>query len=232
MYESAVFISVFTAGILSFASPCVLPLLPVYGAVLTGGEYRSDNGKWRVLFNSVCFLGGFTTVFMLMGASASYLGQVFFDNQPLLRKIGSVFIILMGLYMLGVLELPLFSREYRPLMGRVFQGPAGSFVLGVAFTAGWTPCIGPVLAGVLAYAGSLDTLRQGAALLFVYALGFCLPFLALAVTTDKWLPKYQKFFVYLPQIQRVFGVLLIIAGVLIYFDLVTRLIGFLWNYFL
>lgn len=228
--DSLAFISVFTAGILSFVSPCVLPLLPVYAAVLTNfDESGTRSERWRIWLNSACFLSGFTVVFMLMGVSASYFGQIFFDNQPILRKLGAAFIVLMGLQLSGILKVSLLFREYRPLLGGRFQGPAGSFFLGMAFTVGWTPCIGPVLASILVYASSADTIWQGAYLLFIYSIGFCLPFLLASMTINKWLPKYQKFYAYLPQVQRVFGATLVLTGILIYFDWVNKIIGTLWK---
>ncbi|MBP2653719.1 MAG: dipZ [Firmicutes bacterium] len=224
------YLTVFIAGIASLFSPCVLPLLPTYLAFL-GGNSNTPNqqttSRLRLLVNTSFFLIGFTTAFILMGASASYLGQLFLNYHSVIRKFGAVFIILMGLQLSGLLPLPILYQERRPLLKYTFQGPFGAFILGIALTAGWTPCIGPILATILMYAGTETTINQGALLLFVYALGFCLPFLAIAAFCNQLLKHLSLFYSWLPLIQRVSGVVIILSGLAIYFDIMNKFLAFL-----
>ncbi|WP_425060675.1 Thiol:disulfide interchange protein DsbD [Sporomusa carbonis] len=226
-------LTVFGAGVVSFLSPCVLPLLPTYTALLAGtGAQDRQPGCWTFLMNASCFLSGFTLVFVAMGATASYLGQLFFDYQDMIRKAGAVFMVLMGLQVLGVLQIPRLGREYRPLLNSAFNGPVGAFVLGLAFTAGWTPCTGPILATVLMYAGTTATVSQGAFLLFIYAMGFCLPFLAIALLINRYMSKIQGMYGWLPVIQKTAGLILITAGIVIYFDLLQKGLGLIGEPFI
>jgi cytochrome c-type biogenesis protein len=219
-------VTAFLAGVGSFLAPCVLPMMPTYAALLAGADaYHPGRGSF--VGNSLAFLSGFTLIFVIMGATASYFGQFFFDYQVLIRKFGAVFMVIMGLYLLGILNIPILQREYRPLMNSAFQGPVGAFFLGIAFTAGWTPCTGPILASILIYAGTAATLTQGALLLFVYAMGFSVPFLIIALLCNRYLSKIQGLYTWLPLIHRIAGVVLILIGVMVYFDLLIRVLGYL-----
>lgn len=232
--NSITLLTAFGAGVVSFLSPCVLPILPTYTAFLAGTgapENAGNYNQWRFLLNAVFFLSGFTIVFVAMGATASFFGQFFFDYQDVIRKFGALFMIVMGIHLLGLFQLSFLQREYRPLLNNAFQGPVGAFILGVAFTAGWTPCTGPILASILMYAGASSTLSQGAFLLFVYAMGFCVPFFIIAFLMNKYLGKFRIIYQYLPVIQRAAAVVLIIVGIFVYFDLMQQGIGFLWNLF-
>ncbi|HWR38094.1 MAG TPA: cytochrome c biogenesis protein CcdA [Patescibacteria group bacterium] len=229
--QSLSLLSVFIAGVLSFFSPCVLPLLPAYSAILTGlgGDGKSSSARrWG---NSLSFMAGFAVVFILMGATASYLGQLFGEYQEPMRKLGAVFIIVMGFLMMGLFRISWLEREYRPGLQRVFRGPAAAFAMGIAFTAGWTPCTGPILAAVLMYAGTSASIGQGAFLLLVYTLGFAIPFLTLVLLCDRIASRLRLFYGLLPWLQRIAGLLLVIAGVLLYFDLMQRILGEYWNVF-
>lgn len=232
MDYSITLITVFGAGLVSFLSPCVLPMLPTYTALLAGGGAQTTTGdRWRFLANAISFLSGFTLIFVAMGATASYIGELFLDYQEVIRKAGAVFMMVMGMQVIGVLKLPGLAREYRPFLHSTFAGPAGAFFLGLAFTAGWTPCTGPILATVLMYAGATATVSQGAFLLFVYAMGFCVPFLALALLINRYMNRIQGIYKWLPVFQQVAGIILIAAGLFIYFDLMQKGIGLLWNLF-
>ena len=230
MKESLTLAAVFLAGLLSFASPCVLPLLPVYASILTNPA-QTKGRSGLLWFNCLSFLSGFVLVFILMGATASFAGQILFDNQETFRKFGAAFMMLMGVHLAGLLKIPFFFREYRPLLTKNFQGPLSSFLLGMALTLGWSPCIGPILTSVLLFAGAKETLREGVYLLLVYALGFCLPFLALTLTVEKWAHNSARFYARLPGLQRAAGGLLFLTGLLLYLDWVNRAIGWLWNLF-
>ena len=219
----------FLAGAASLFSPCVLPLLPTYFAFL-GANSAGQADEKALLQNSFFFFCGFTLVFVLMGVSASLIGQLFFNYQELLRKIGAVFMIVMGMQLSGILNIKFLQREKRPLLEHAFRGPLGAFVFGAAVTAGWTPCIGPILAAILMYAGTTETVREGGALLLVYALGFCLPFMLLAFLYKKFLFRCSFLYEWLPLIQRVSGLIIILAGVALYLDLMNALLAFLTRF--
>lgn len=226
--DSFTFIAVFAAGAVSFLSPCVLPLLPTYIALLagTGPHETVAGGATRYLFvNALCFLFGFTVVFVAMGATASYLGQFFFENRDVIRKVGAIFMAIMGVHLAGVVQIGKLYREYRPLMDYTLRGPLGALALGVAFTIGWTPCIGPILAAVLAYSATADTVGKGAFLLFVYAMGFSLPFLFVALIFNHFVFRLRVVYKWLPYIQKMAGLVLIATAAALYFDLVTLMLG-------
>ncbi|MBO8126975.1 MAG: cytochrome c biogenesis protein CcdA [Firmicutes bacterium] len=214
------------AGLVSFLSPCVLPLIPVYITYLTGGvkAERETGFNWRLFKNAIGFILGFSFIFILLGASATVIGRFLLVNQVLFRKIAGIIIIFFGLQTLGLFQISLFQREWRP--GLQKRGGFGgkrdlvkSFFLGLAFGFGWTPCVGPVLGSILAYASTAATVASGIWLLVWYSLGLAIPFLAIALTLDKF-GKY-----YLPFLQRNFnkikiftGIFLILLGILVYFN--------------
>ncbi|SMC82438.1 cytochrome c biogenesis CcdA family protein [Sporomusa malonica] len=226
-------LTVFSAGVVSFLSPCVLPMLPTYTALLagTGDQTEVYAKRWSFYINAISFLSGYTIIFVVMGATASYIGELFFDYQEVIRKVGAVFMVIMGLQVLGVLKILSLQREYRPLLRGTFTGPFGAFLLGLAVTAGWTPCTGPILATVLMQAGSSATVSQGAFLLFIYAMGFCVPFLVLAITINRYITKIKGVYKWLPVIQQIAGAVLVAAGFFIYFDLMQKGLGVFWNLF-
>lgn len=229
--ENVTLLTAFAAGLLSFLSPCVLPVVPTFSALLAGTETPAGKAGIRFWLNAACFLLGFTLVFVIMGATASFFGQLLLEHQRLIQKAGAVFMVLMGLHLTGFFSVGLLQREYRPLLNNTFQGPLGSFLLGIAFTLGWTPCTGPILATILVYAGSTATLTQGALLLFVYSMGFCLPFLALAAVIRRYLVSLNSLYVWLPAIRRGAGLILILIGLVIFFDLMQKGLGYIWNFF-
>jgi cytochrome c-type biogenesis protein len=228
--ENITIVAAFAGGILSFLSPCVLPLLPVFSAILAE-SVENTSGNWTIYRNAGCFFLGFTLVFIIMGATASFLGQWFFDYQPEIRKIGALLIILMGFSLSGLLHLGPFEREYRPLLSRTFHGPYGAFLLGISFTVGWTPCTGPVLASILLYAGGNTTVGNGILLLFIYAMGFSVPFFLLAVILRKYLTRVRKVYRWLPQIQKAAGYMLVIIGLFLWLDWIQKGLGIFWSIF-
>lgn len=221
------FIAAFIAGSVSLFSPCVLPLLPTYLAFLGANSDTDAAGpaggppanQWRLTSNMAFFFCGFTVVFVVMGAGASYIGKVFFSHQAVVRKLGAVFMVLMGMQLAGILPIPALQRERRPLLNYIFQGPVGAFMLGVALTAGWTPCVGPILATILMLAGNEGSVLQGALLLFVYALGFCLPFLLMAFVYNRMMARFSWLYPWMPWVQKISGVVIVLAGVAIYLGL-------------
>jgi cytochrome c-type biogenesis protein len=213
----------FAAGLLSFLSPCVLPLVPSYLAYIGGG---TSARRGAVLRSSLSFVLGFSAVFIGLGASASLLGSLLGAYRYELTMVGGVLIIFFGLLMLGV-RLPWLQRDARLRFSGDTRTPLGAALLGVAFAAGWTPCIGPVLGATLTLAGTSGSLSQGVALLSVYALGLAVPFLLAAVMLESFTRFSTGFRRYLPWVERVSGVILIVAGVLLLTGTYTALNGML-----
>jgi cytochrome c-type biogenesis protein len=195
-----------------------LPLVPPYLCFITGAsleelsEDRPARSR-RTLFDALLFVLGFTTVFVLLGATASTLGQLLRSQLPLLAQIAGVVIILMGLHFLGVFRFAFLHREARYRHEVKPAGPLGSYIIGLAFAFGWTPCIGPVLATILALAASTESVGQGAFMLAVYSLGLGVPFLAAAYGIDRFIALFQRFRKHLVTVERVMGGLLVLAGV-------------------
>lgn len=229
--ENITGLAAFVGGMLSFASPCVLPLLPTFSAVLAESVDEQETHSWGIYINTLSFIAGFTLTFMIMGATASLLGEWFFDYQAQLKKIGAVLIIIMGLVLSGLIRLTPLEKEYRPFLSRAFKGPFGAFLLGISFTVGWTPCTGPILATILLYAGGTATVETGSLLLFIYAMGFSVPFFLLAVVLRRYLFRVRKIYQWLPAIQRGAGYLLIITGIFIWMDWLEKGLGFLSSVF-
>lgn len=213
-------LTAFTAGVISFLSPCVLAVLPTCTAFLgSTGSTVSCPRIQQLCVNIGIFLSGFIVVFLVIGAGAAYLGQALHSYQHVVSKMGAVFMTIMGLQLSGLISFSMTSHKYH-LRFPASAGPWGIFLLGVASTAAWTPCNGPLLAPVLVYASTSPSLLKGVALFFVYALGFCLPFALLAVTLERYLNKIRLFSRRMNMIQRIAGILLAISGLLIFFELI------------
>jgi cytochrome c-type biogenesis protein len=218
----------FAAGLLSFLSPCVLPLVPSYIGFLTGMSLPEMSDRRRAaLGHALLFVLGFSLVFVLLGASATALGRALNYYQQWLQRIGGALIIGFGLVCLGVVRLRFLTEERRIQVERKPVGYLGSALVGMAFGAGWTPCIGPVLGAILGLAATTQDLARGMVLLAVYSAGLAVPFLIAAVALDSFLQWFQGFRRYLPWVMRVSGVLLIFVGVLMVTGEFTRLAGWL-----
>lgn len=224
----------FTAGFLSFISPCVLPLVPSYVSYLTGlsveelaSEEKQREARWRVLSHSLSFIFGFSTIFIFFGASATFLGQLFLSNQDFIRRLGGLLIILFGLSLVGVLRAPFLMSEKRVHFTRRPAGYIGSFLIGVTFAAGWTPCVGPILGSILLYASTADSVGKGIELLVVYSIGLGLPFLVVSVGINVFLGSLRKILPYFRLVSVVSGVFLITVGMMIYTNSLTRVVAFL-----
>lgn len=205
------------AGVISFTSPCCLPLMPGYLSYVSGvagGGSEAVAVKSRVVGAAALFVAGFALVFTLLGASASVLGFFLLRNRQTLIKIARILVIVMGLLTIGVIRIPFLYREFRIDLRRVRPGPLGAVPLGMAFAIGWTPCIGPVLAGILTAAAATQSVGRGAALLFVYSLGLGIPFILLALGYTRegrliaWLRRHGR------AIEGVGGSILIAMGIL------------------
>jgi len=225
----------FSAGLLSFVSPCVLPLVPSYVSYITGLSVEKlanveerDHFRSLIIINSLLFIAGFSTVFIAFGASASLIGQLLYEYQDIIRKVGGILIVIFGLYLMGVLKLSFFMTERRLLHFESRPvGYLGSFLIGTAFAAGWTPCVGPVLGTILAYASTTESMSGGIMLLSAYSLGLGLPFFLTAFGMDRFLSYFKRLRAYLGGVSLVSGVLLILVGVMIYTDSVTLMTSFL-----
>jgi cytochrome c-type biogenesis protein len=221
----------FAAGLLSFLSPCVLPLVPSYIGFLTGMSLPEMSGRRRVaVAHALLFVLGFSLVFVLLGASATALGRALNYYQVWLQRVGGVLIIGFGLVCLGVIKAGFLSQERRVQVEQKPVGYLGSALVGMAFGAGWTPCIGPVLGAILGLAATSQDLARGVLLLAVYSAGLAVPFLVAAVALDSFLGWFQRFRRYLPWVMRVTGVLLIFVGGLMVTGEFTRLAGWLQQF--
>jgi len=219
----------FLAGLISFLSPCVLPLVPGYVSFVSGvsikelqeqGEVTSLSRKGRrdVLINSLCFVGGFSIVFILLGATATWLGSFLISHMSLLTKIGGLVIIFFGLFKLGLIRSLFFNRETRfHLKTRKF-GFIGAILIGASFAFGWTPCIGPILGAILVYAGTLGSMSTGIALLSIYSIGLGIPFLITAFAINKFFKFFDKIKKHLGLIDKITGVIMILLGLMIFFN--------------
>lgn len=207
----------FITGVLSFFSPCILPLIPVYIMYLTGTTAETEVNKRRLLAvtRTLGFILGFTVVFIIMGLSASALGQLFAQHRLLLLRISGIIMILFGLNMIGLFKLSFIKLPKLIDSPKNVTSFFSAFVMGLAFAAGWTPCFGPILASIVIYAGASSTMTQGIVLLLVYSLGMAIPFLLTALfinAFNKLLDKSEKFIQYVPKIS---GIILILFGLLI-----------------
>ena len=218
MNESVGFPAAFMAGVLSFLSPCVLPLVPSYLSFVTGmslEDMQEGIERRRVLVHSALFVTGFTLIFVLLGAGASFIGSFLLYNSDWIARIGGVIIILFGLHLMGVFQLVPLLSEKRVHMADKPVGYAGTLMVGVAFGAGWTPCIGPLLGAIMTMAASQEHLGTGMLLLFVYAMGLAVPFMVAAIALERFLRVFTRFRRFLPAVQKFAGALLIVLGLLL-----------------
>src|SRR5688572_20977883 len=210
----------FTAGLLSFLSPCVLPLVPSYATFITGmsldelTESEDTRTRRAVLVHGLLFVAGFTAVFLVLGASATFLGSLMNYASRWVERVGGTLLILFGLYLLGLLRLPGASREWRMHLANKPVGYLGTVLVGVTFGAGWTPCIGPVLGGILTLAAARGTMGEGMGLLAVYSAGLAIPFLLSTVLLQRFLTTFKRIRSWLPWINRISGALLLVLGLL------------------
>ena len=216
-------ISAFIAGLLSFLSPCVLPLIPSYITYITGlsfADLQAENpsGKVRrqIIIHSLLFIAGFTFVFILLGASATFVGGFLQEHMKLIRRVGGVLIVLFGVHLTGLIPIQLLLGEKRMTIHNKPAGYAGSFLVGVAFSAGWTPCIGPILASILMVAATEETLYHGIFLLLAYSMGLAIPFFLSALAMHRFLVTFNRFKKYIRLFEIGTGIFLIIIGIMVY----------------
>ena len=229
MQSAALSVSIsFTAGILSFLSPCVLPLIPGYVTFVTGMTLEDVRHSRRAtLTHALLFVSGFTIVFLALGATATALGALLYDQRVWIGRIGGALVIVFGLYMLGIFQIGAFARERRVHIANKPLGYIGTVVVGMAFAAGWTPCIGPILGGVLTLAASSADMERGLVLLLAYALGLALPFIMAALMLDRFMALFQRYRGALAWISRISGALLIFIGLVMITDSMTMITAWL-----
>lgn len=213
----------FLEGIITFISPCLLPMLPIYVSYFAGGEASSDKGTKRVVANALCFIFGFTAVFVLMGAFAGFFGSLLSDYKTLVNIITGVIVIIFGLNFLGALKLNIFKGMHGAKTKNL--GPVSSFIFGIIFSIGWTPCVGAFLGSALMLAASGQSMSQGIVMLLLYSLGLGIPFFISAVLIDK--VKYTFDFIkkHYRIINLISGSLLVVVGILMATGLFGRFIS-------
>ncbi len=231
-------LTAFLAGLVSFVSPCVLPLVPSYLSFLTGTslqDLKAENStlaKGHVFKHALAFVAGFTVIFVLIGLSASAIGSVFESNKRIVEILGGVVIVVLGLHMMGVLRIPALMMDKRfhhnPDKARK-PSLWISFLVGLGFAAGWSPCIGPILSAILLLA-SQEKVPQATFLLFVYSMGLAIPFLVTALAITQSLGALGRIKRYLPAIESASGAILVVTGIVVASDQFTRVAGFFYQY--
>ncbi|MEW6618700.1 MAG: cytochrome c biogenesis protein CcdA [bacterium] len=220
----------FIAGLLSFFSPCVLPVIPSYLAFITGLSFEEMNEnqtviKRRLFFNSLIFILGFSLIFIFLGAGATLIGKFLITYKLIIQKVGGILIILFGIHITGLVPLNLLQKEKRVHLKNKPFGYLGSFLVGLAFASGWTPCIGPILGAILIYAATSDNVYSGIILLSSYSLGLGLPFLIVSLGLSAFLTHFNWMKRYLRPISIFSGILLILIGIMIFADKLGMVTG-------
>ncbi|SEA54536.1 cytochrome c-type biogenesis protein [Desulfuromusa kysingii] len=233
----------FVAGLLSFFSPCVMPLIPSYLTYISGLSFAQLNQpggssaiRWTVVFHSLVFISGFSAIFITLGGLAGFASSSFqaylLDGLGIIQKIGGVLIFLFGIHLSGLFHFGLLLGEKRIQLRNKPAGFIGTFLVGIAFAAGWTPCIGPILGAILAIAaGSTGGISQGILLLTSYSAGLGVPFLISGLLFHSFLSFFDRFKKYIRIVEILTGVLLMVAGVLLFFDMFSRIATFLYQIF-
>ncbi len=225
----------FLAGLVSFISPCVLPLVPSYLSFLTGTSLEdlkaetTADAKRRVIAHALAFIAGFTLVFIALGLSASAIGSIFASNKRPIEVVGGLIIIVLGLQMMGVLKIPALMMDKRLRVTPKKQSLWVSFLVGIGFAAGWSPCIGPILSAIILLAAQ-EKVPQATFLLFVYSMGLAIPFLITAAAITQSLGALNKIKRFLPLIEGASGAILVATGLVVATDQFTRVAGFFYQY--
>lgn len=226
--ESVSLLAAFGAGFLSFVSPCVLPVVPGYLSFVSGATVEELAGgkstagrRWAIMTDILAFVLGFSLVFIVLGASATAVGGFLLSKLSLLSKIAGVLVIILGLHMIGVFRFKALYQDKRIHQQAKRVGPLGSFLVGLAFAFGWSPCIGPILGGILAYASTQETVGQGMVLLAFYSAGLGVPFIIAGLSMDAFFRATGRFKKHFRAIEVTSGVLLISVGILIFTNQMT-----------
>lgn len=232
--ENVGILTAFFFGLLSFVSPCVLPIVPGYLSFISGVSFEEMKGsdnlvkiRKQIVLNSLFFILGFSAVFIALGASATAVGQFLHEQIGIITKVAGIVIIIFGLHMIGAFKIPFLNYEKRFHTGAKPLGFLGSFLVGLAFAFGWTPCIGPILAAILAIASQQETVGQGIVLLGSYSAGLGIPFLLTGLSITAFLDIFSKIKVHLHRIEVISGILLVIVGILIMTNYLTIISAYL-----
>jgi cytochrome c-type biogenesis protein len=239
MFESSVgYFSAFLAGILSFVSPCVLPLIPGYISFISGvsleeltDRSRARRHLGRVAINTVFFVIGFSLIFISLGASASFIGHWLFQNLEIFNKVAGILIFLFGLHVSGLIRIRALNYEKRFHTGNKKFGILGSVIIGMAFAFGWTPCIGPILGSILTLAAGQNTVGSGITLLLFYSAGLGIPFILTAVLFNFLIGFFGFIKRNFRAVEIISGALLMAIGVLVFFNLLQRIANFILELF-
>ncbi|MBW7889151.1 MAG: cytochrome c biogenesis protein CcdA [Bacteroidetes bacterium] len=234
--ENINILTAFVFGLLSFISPCVLPIIPGYISFISGKSLQDitqqdSAARKAILINTIIFIAGFTLIFVLMGAAATSIGKVLNENLSLISKIAGVIIIIFGFHMIGIFKLGFLNYEKRFHLQEKKLGYFGSFTVGAAFAFGWTPCIGPVLAGILAIASQQDTVMKGIILLTFYSLGLGIPFFLTSLSINKFFNVFNRIKKHFHTIEVVGGILLVAVGVLMITNYLTIIASYFAKWF-
>ncbi|PYP62017.1 MAG: cytochrome C biogenesis protein [Gemmatimonadetes bacterium] len=218
----------FTAGLLSFLSPCVLPLIPSYVTFVTGLSLEDvQRSRKTALVHALLFVAGFSLIFLALGATATAVGRLLLVHRQWISRVGGVLVVLLGLYLLGAFNMRFLARERRFHISNKPLGYLGTVLVGIAFGAGWSPCIGPILGGILTYTATQAELQRGLVLLGAYSLGLAIPFVIAAVAVERFIAVFQRYRSKLIWVDRIAGALLIVVGVLMLTNYMTVLTGYL-----
>ena len=227
------YLGAFVAGLLSFLSPCVLPLIPSYITYITGlsfgdlqAEHPSHVVRQKTMLHSLAFITGFTVVFVLLGASATLLGSFLQTHMTIIRKAGGALVVLFGLHVAGLLPISWLLGEKRVNLRHKPAGYLGSFIVGLAFAAGWTPCIGPILASILMIAATEEKVGQGILLLLLYSIGLGIPFLISSLALHRFISLFNRFKRHIRIFEIITGLFLVAIGTLIFTNWLSRLSGY------
>src|SRR5512133_899981 len=236
--QEVTYVGAFIAGLLSFLSPCVLPLIPSYITYITGlsfadlqAEHPSHKVRQTSMLHSLAFILGFTVVFVLLGASATYIGSFLNQHASFLRKAGGILIVLLGIHVTGLIPITMLLGEKRVTLHRKPAGFIGTFLVGLAFAAGWTPCIGPILAAILMVAATEENVYHGIVLLLIYSLGLGIPFFLSSLAMHQFIVVFQRFKKYIRLFEICTGVFLVFVGIMIYFNWLSRFGGVVTSLF-
>lgn len=228
--QQITYLGAFVAGLLSFLSPCVLPLIPSYITYITGlsfsdldAEHPTHLVRRQTMLHSLAFVCGFTVVFVLMGASATYVGSFLQQHMELVRKVGGILIIVFGIHVTGLVPVQWLLGERRVSLKHKPAGFLGSFLVGLAFAAGWTPCIGPILASILMIAATEEKVAHGIVLLLLYSTGLGIPFLLSSLAMHRFIVLFNRFKKYIRMFEVTTGLFLIVVGWLIFSNWLSRL---------
>lgn len=221
----------FSAGLLSFLSPCVLPLVPSYVTFITGMNLEDlHSSRKTTLIHALLFVAGFTLIFLALGAGATVFGQLMLRYRDIISRVGGALVIVFGLYMLGVFNFAFMQRDTRLYLSHKPLGYFGTLVVGIAFGAGWSPCIGPILGAILTMAANEADLQRGLLLLLTYSLGLAVPFLVAALAVERFLAVFAKLKHQMVWVNRIAGAMLILVGILMVTNRFTMLATWLQDF--